>query len=415
MSFARRKAGEFFYVVEEPLKLLFVDDDPILREFALVHLASDRGHISVAADGDEALAAIASEVPDLVLLDLQMPRVDGFTVLQALRASEATARLPVIVITARDDVLSIDRAFSEGATSFLVKPINWRQLAYQIRYVDRARRTELSLVDHVVEVERRGRELEATSAELSIALSKAAAASEAKSQFLAAMSHELRTPLNAVIGFSQILQAEAFGSLGNPRYLEYARDILSSGTHLLSLVEDVLEFSRGSLGKLTVEDTEFEIADVINEALRIVFPQAKNANVAIPSGAIGDAATVRADRRRIRQVLINLLSNAVKFTSAGGEVTIRTRKCAEGLAIVVSDTGIGIAKENIAKVLEPFGRVDNSFAREHDGVGLGLPLAKQFMELHGGSLVVESEVGKGTAVIATLPRARVLTADWAAA
>jgi signal transduction histidine kinase len=415
MSFARRKAGEFFYVVEEPLKLLFVDDDPILREFALVHLASDRGHISVAADGDEALAAIASEVPDLVLLDLQMPRVDGFTVLQALRASEATARLPVIVITARDDVLSIDRAFSEGATSFLVKPINWRQLAYQIRYVDRARRTELSLVDHVVEVERRGRELEATSAELSIALSKAAAASEAKSQFLAAMSHELRTPLNAVIGFSQILQAEAFGSLGNPRYREYARDILSSGTHLLALVEDVLEFSRGSLGELTVEDTDFQIADVINEALRIVFPQARTANVAISCGAVCDAASVRADRRRMRQVLINLLSNAIKFTSAGGEVTVRTRQCAEGLTILVSDTGIGIAKDDIAKVLEPFGRVDNSFAREHDGVGLGLPLAKQFMELHGGSLVVVSAVGTGTTVVATLPRARILTADWAAA
>ena len=407
MTLAGRTAGEFFYVIEAPLKLLFVDDDPILREFALVHLASDHGSVAVAGDGEEALAAIARDCPDLLLLDLQMPKVNGFAVLQELRANEATRRLPVIVITARDDVMSIDRAFSEGATSFLVKPINWRQLAYQIRYVDRAYRNELSLLEHVAEVERRGNELEAASAQLTVALRDAAAASEAKSQFLAAMSHELRTPLNAVIGFSQVLETQAFGPLGNPRYLEYASDILNSGTHLLSLVEDVLQFSQVSLGKLTIDDDEFTDAEVIDEALRIVFPQASAANVSTSSDTIGKAITIRGDHRRIRQVLINLLSNAIKFTPAGGEVRVRTRRSSRGLTISVSDTGIGIAKDDIPKVLEPFGRVDGSYAREHDGVGLGLPLAKQFMELHGGSLELESAMGGGTTVAVTFPPERV--------
>jgi len=400
MTLAGRNTGEFFYVIEEPLKILFVDDDPILREFALVHLASARGSISVARDGEEALVAIARDCPDLLLLDLQMPKVNGFAVLQELRANEATQRLPIIVITARDDVMSIDRAFSEGATSFLVKPINWRQLAYQIRYVDRAHRNELSLLEH-------GRELEAASAQLRVALRDAAAASEAKSQFLAAMSHELRTPLNAVIGFSEVLKTEAFGPLGNPRYLEYAGDILSSGTHLLSLVNDVLQFSQMSLGKLTIDEDEFTDVAVIDEALRIVFPQACGANVTISSDPAGKAVTIRGDHRRTRQVLINLLTNAIKYTPAGGEVSIRAERTARGLTITVSDTGVGIAAADAAKVLEPFGRVETSFAREHDGVGLGLPLAKQFMELHGGLLTLASAPGHGTKVTVTFPPERI--------
>jgi DNA-binding response OmpR family regulator len=158
--------GEFFYVLDEPLHLLFVDDDPILCEFAQVHLASEKGRVSVAADGEQALTHIREQGCDLVLLDLEMPRLDGFQVLDALRADEATKRLPVIVITGREDVVAIDRAFAMGASSFIVKPINWRLLNYQIRFVDRAHRAERQLLDRVREVELTKRELERTSSEL---------------------------------------------------------------------------------------------------------------------------------------------------------------------------------------------------------------------------------------------------------
>jgi signal transduction histidine kinase len=396
--------------LEEPLKVLFVDDDPILREFAVVKLASDRVHISVAADGEEALAAIRHTQPDIVLLDLHMPKADGFEVLKALRAGEATQRLPVIVITGRDDENSIDRAFSEGATSFLVKPINWRLLNYQIRFVNRAGQTELSLVEHVDEVERNKRELEVTSMELAAALRGAAAASEAKSQFLATMSHELRTPLNAIIGFSEVLDAEAFGPLGNARYLEYARAIRDSGTHLSSLVNDVLEFSRGSAGKLVLSEDVFAPADVIDEALRNVVPQANAAQIDLSTDAALEGVCLRGDRRRVCQTLINLLANAVKFTLPSGQVTVYAQRDADGLAIAVSDTGIGIAEENIPKVLEHFGQVEGHLTRKYDGAGLGLPLAKQLMELHGGRLKIESAVNVGTIVTVIFPAERVVTA-----
>lgn len=410
MTIAGKIMGEAFPVLDEPLRLLFVDDDPLLGEFALVNLGSDRGAVSVATDGEQALAAIARNPPDIVILDLHLPKIDGFAVLKTIRGGEATRRLPVIVITGRDDVYSINRAFAAGATSFLVKPINWRLLAYQIRYVHRAAQNELALVAHVREVEERKRELEATSAELAAAWRAATAASEAKSQFLGTMSHELRTPLNAILGFSEILDSEKFGPLGDPRYREYARAIQDSGRHLLALISDVLEFSRASAGKLELSDEEFVPGELIGEALQIVGPQAKAGGVCLEADTASGATRLRGDRRRIRQALINVLGNGVKFTPAGGRVTVCMRQDADGLAIAVADTGIGIAAENIPKALEHFGQIDGLLARRYDGLGLGLPLAKQLMELHGGQLDIASAVDVGTTVTMTFPLERVVAA-----
>ncbi len=383
---ATPRAG-FFYVLEEPLKLLFVDDDPILREFALVHLASEQGEVAVAEDGEAALKAITSNLPDLVLLDLQMPKVDGFAVLKALRADEATKRLPVIVITGRDDVVAIDRAFSEGATSFLVKPINWRLLTYQIRFVARAHRNEISLT----------------------AASRAAAvASDAKARFLAAMSHELRTPLNAVIGFSQIISGQALGPLGHPRYLEYARDIQDSGTHLLSLINDVLELSRAESGETTLHEEEFAVGEVIDEVAHMVMPQVKAAALTLSINCDAQLPRVMGDRTRIRQVLINLISNAAKFTPEGGQIFVTAQRTGSGLTITVRDTGIGIADEDIPKALDRFSQVDGALARKFEGAGLGLPLSKEFVEMHDGELAIESKVGAGTTVTVTLPASRLI-------
>jgi signal transduction histidine kinase len=409
VTVADQTMGEALAVLEEPLNLLFVDDDPLLGEFALVNLASNGCRVTTATDGEEALRAIQLNPPDIVILDLHMPKVDGFEVLKALRADEATRRLPVIVITGRDDVYSINRAFSEGAASFLVKPINWRLLSYQIRYVNRAAQNELSLVEHINEVERRKRELEVTSAELAVALRDAAAASEAKSQFLATMSHELRTPLNAIIGFSEVLDTQTFGPMGDTRYLEYAHAIRGSGTHLLSLINDVLEFSRASAGKLVLCEEEFAPEEVVDEALQNVVQQAKAGNVCLANEATFYDVRLRGDRRRVRQVLINLLANAVKFTEDGGRVTIQASRDTNGLAIEVSDTGIGIAEEDIPKALERFGQIDDLLARKYDGAGLGLPLAKQLMELHGGLLTIKSTVDVGTIVTVTFPAERVVT------
>jgi signal transduction histidine kinase len=344
-----------------------------------------------------------------VLLDLEMPRLDGFGVLEALRADPATSRLPVIVITGREDVVAIDRAFAKGASSFIVKPINWRLLNYQIRFVNRAHRAERQLLDRVAEVELTQRELERTSSELIEASRGAEKASEAKSQFLAAISHELRTPLNAIIGFAEMLTAQALGPIGNERYCRYAQDIRDSGAHLLAMINDILELSRIDADQATLHEEEFDPADVIAEALRMVEPQAEAAGLSLSTVIAPNLPRLTADRRLVRQVLVNLLANAVRFTQAGGAVSVHGFSRGAELCMEVHDTGIGIAAEDIPRALERFSQVDARLSRKYDGAGLGLSMAKQFMELHGGTLELESTPGAGTQVRIAFPPSRLST------
>ncbi len=243
---------------------------------------------------------------------------------------------------------------------------------------------------------------------LTAASRAAAVASDAKARFLAAMSHELRTPLNAVIGFSQILSGQALGPLGHPRYLEYARDIQDSGTHLLSLINDVLELSRAESGETTLHEEEFAIGEVINEVAHMVMPQVKAAALTLSINCDAQLPRVLGDRIRIRQVLINLISNAAKFTPEGGQIFVTAHRTGSGLTITVRDTGIGIAEEDIPKALDRFSQVDGALARKFEGAGLGLPLSKEFVEMHDGELAIESKVGTGTTVTVTLPASRLI-------
>ena len=235
----------------------------------------------------------------------------------------------------------------------------------------------------------------------------AESSNRAKSQFLANMSHELRTPLNAVIGFAEMMSAETFGPLGSPRYQEYADAIRGSGAHLLALINDILDLSRLDAGQSDLIDEELDVEEIAETVLTMVAGQAKAANIQVSHDIEPDLPLLRADRRRVKQVLINLLANAVKFTPAGGKVSLRAALTRDGgLKLAVADTGIGIAKEDIPKALERFGQVDSKLSRRYEGAGLGLPLAKQLMELHGGALVLESELNIGTTVSVTFPRER---------
>jgi signal transduction histidine kinase len=268
---------------------------------------------------------------------------------------------------------------------------------------------------HIAELEATQAQLEETSHNLRGALEAADAANRAKSSFLAAMSHELRTPLNAVIGFSEMMQLEAFGPLGNPRYQQYAGDIRNSGKHLLELINDVLDLSRIDAGEFKLDESDFAVATLIEQSLRFIAPQAERADLRLKANSAPDLPRIRADQRRLKQALINLLANAVKFTPAGGSITVSATRTSTGLAIAVKDTGIGIAAADIPRALEQFGQVDSRLARKYEGAGLGLPLAKRFMELHGGTLTLESTVDVGTTVTLILPAARLVEADSAAA
>ena len=237
-------------------------------------------------------------------------------------------------------------------------------------------------------------------------------ANRTKSEFLANMSHELRTPLNAIIGFSEIIEHELFGAIGSPRYKEYARDIHDSGTHLLKLINDILDVSKAEAGKVELQETRLQIGEVIDASIRLIAPRARESGIELSVLPRRHLPLLLADERRLKQVLLNLLSNAVKFTNAGGRVTLSVDdEGARGLAIRVIDTGIGMASEDIPKALEPFGQVDSKLARKYEGTGLGLPLSKALVELHGGSLRIESELGVGTTVTVIFPASRVIRQD----
>jgi signal transduction histidine kinase len=270
----------------------------------------------------------------------------------------------------------------------------------------RAQGEALRLRNHIAELETTQQALEKTSADLTTALEAAEAASKSKSAFLASMSHELRTPLNAVLGFSETMLVETFGPLGSPRYKEYLGHIHDSGAHLLSLINDVLDLSRLDAAQTELKEEVFDPAELIAESLCMVTGQAQQARIALSTDIAHALPRLKADKRRIKQIVINLLSNSLKFTLPGGQVQVSARLTDAGLALAVADSGIGIAREDIPKALERFGQVDSRLERKYEGTGLGLPLSKQLAELHGGELVLESAVGAGTTVTVTLPRDR---------
>jgi signal transduction histidine kinase len=251
-------------------------------------------------------------------------------------------------------------------------------------------------------------------ADLRRAKEEAELASRTKSEFLANMSHELRTPLNAVIGFAEIMQSEIFGPLGDPHYGEYAADIRDSGQHLLNLINDLLDVAKIEFGKVELVEENVDLADILDACMRLMRDRADQAAVELTAHTPPRLPSLRADGRRLKQILLNLMSNAVKFTPSGGQVTVRLTLPKEGgLRIAVSDTGIGIAKQDLAKALQPFGQIDSRMTRKYQGTGLGLPLTKSMIELHGGSLQLESAVGRGTTAFLWLPPSRVIDAPGA--
>lgn len=242
---------------------------------------------------------------------------------------------------------------------------------------------------------------------LRAALRDAETANRAKSMFLATVSHELRTPLNAIIGFSDLLVSEVFGPLGDPRYTAYARDVQASGHSLLSLIEDMLDLTRAEIGQIMLRESRVDIAAEISASLAMVRSRQTGETAPIEVSVPPDLPPVWADGRLIRQILFNLISNALKFTLASGSVRIEVTVCEQALELRIGDTGIGIREHDIDKVLRPFEQVDSALNRKYEGIGLGLPLAKAFVELHGGTLSIQSELGVGTTVVLRVPRERI--------
>jgi signal transduction histidine kinase len=238
------------------------------------------------------------------------------------------------------------------------------------------------------EIEDKGRQLEA--------------ANRHKSEFLANVSHELRTPLNAIIGFSEVLQERLFGEL-NEKQAEYTDDILSSGRHLLSLINDILDLSKIEAGRMELEVTTFHLPDAVENALLLIRERASRHGIKIDRVIDDRIGDFTGDERKIKQILVNLLSNAVKFTPEGGQIKVEAALGDSAVIISVTDTGIGIAREDHEAIFEEFRQVGTNYAQKREGTGLGLSLTRRFVEMHGGKIWVESEPGKGSKFTFTLP------------
>jgi signal transduction histidine kinase len=253
------------------------------------------------------------------------------------------------------------------------------------------------------------RELERKNAELAEALDRSEAASRAKSEFLANISHELRTPLNAIIGFAELIRAELHGPLGSARYVDYVSDIHESGSHLLGIINDILDLSKAEAGRMDLDEDAIDPVELIAAVCRLVRHRTEAAGLEIEPRIAPRLPRFKADERKLKQILLNLLSNAVKFTPPGGRVTVEAEVTSAGeLRLAVLDTGIGIAAADLERVLEPFAQVDGSLARKYQGTGLGLPLTKAMVERHGGRFELESRPGEGTCAALFLPRSRTI-------
>ena len=217
------------------------------------------------------------------------------------------------------------------------------------------------------------------------------------------MSHELRTPLNAIIGFSEIINGQLFGMIGNDRYLDYSGDILRSGRHLLEVINSVLDLAKSESGKMILDIQPTDMSEVLLDCVTMVREEIAAAGLTLEVSGLDRHLPLSGDPAKLRQIFLNLLSNAIKFTAAGGRIWLEAGVTQAGVAVTVGDSGIGMSEEDIGVAMQPFGQVDNRLERRYEGTGLGLPLTRALVELHGGAMSFDSAHEKGTKVTVTFP------------
>ena len=281
------------------------------------------------------------------------------------------------------------------------RPSLMQRYGDQFGYIVERKLTEMALVAAKQEAER-------AADAARVAFLNAESANRAKTEFLANMSHELRTPLNAIIGFSEVIQNEIMGKAqNNPRYVDYARDIRQAGTHLLGVINDILDIAKIEAGQLDLREDVFQTGEILDVCVKMLADQASESGLQLLREGPDRLPSLWADEKKFMQIVINLLSNAIKFTPEGGKVTLTAEIEGDGsLKLTVSDTGIGIAADDLERAMAPFSQVDSAYCRTHEGTGLGLPISRALAELHGGTLVMESEPDVGTTVIVRFPSER---------
>jgi signal transduction histidine kinase len=372
------EAGPDMFVATEQARVLVADDDPILREFASVHLATPAVEVETAEDGVAALDRLLHGDIDIALIDLDMPRMDGFELIGHIRATPALQHLPIVVVTGREDMEAIDKAYGCGANAFVVKPLNWRLLSHQLAYVLRNSRSE---------------------AEVREAHEKAARADALKTNLLRLMRHEFNTPMSVIMGFGQLIEAHS----GEPAVQSHARHIVAAARNFKALHDGLMDSARVLSGDVQPAPQAFKAGDLLKAAAREALKSGGRSADLRLIDRTGGAESV-ADWQLTTLALSNLIGNALAHGAA--PVLVSAALDASGtLQLTVEDSGGGIAPERVAEVMEPFAQSDGALSRKSKGLGIGLATVEGCMRAQGGSLSLENRHGGGLVAQMELPRA----------
>jgi len=366
-------------------KVLLVDDEPRNLRILEGVLAPLRYELRRASTGQEALEQIAAEPPDIVLLDVMMPGLSGFDVCSQLKAQPETRFIPVVLVTALTERESKITGIEAGADDFINKPVDPHELRVRVKSLLRVKRLHDELQQKTVDLERSNQALAEANEQIQETTRR-------KSDFLARMSHDLRTPMNAIIGYTRILMRRLKGSVDD-RQFRNLENIQTSSHHLLNLINEILDLSKVEAGRIDVNPQDTYLKQLAEECAASVESLVKPGVELVQQ--IDDVPSVRTDPDILRRVLMNLLSNAVKFTEEGS-ITVSVRPVYGQVELSVADTGLGIPAEDLPHIFEEFRQVERQGSTEKEGTGLGLAIARRSVELLGGTIAAESEVGKGT-------------------
>ncbi len=370
--------------VKETARLaLVVDDEAMTRQLVRKALEQSELEVCEAENGTQALELFAVRRPDIVVLDIIMPGLDGLATCTALRGAAGGSRVPILIMTELEDTESIARAYEQGATDFIAKPFNALTLSHRVRYLLRGNDAVEALIN--------------SEAALQNALQHSIASVNAKGDFLSLMSHEIRSPLTGVLGMADLLVDTEL----TEEQRDYVETIRGAGQALLLIINDVLDFSKIEAGKLELDPIDFDLRTTVEEVVKLLAAKAHKKDLELACLMPADLPlTLHGDPGRLRQILINLIDNAIKFTPQG-DVLVRATVGEETpdsiiLRLEIIDSGIGISPEDRAELFQPFSQADCSISRKYGGTGLGLAICKRLVELMGGQIGIESEVGRGS-------------------